>query len=109
MNMHNPSIDGAADGSAASIAPASQRATDHRARGRALGLGAPWIAALFVAPFAGEAYERVEYNGKLYACAHRCSITTFKDGSAHIRDAPGAWAARIEVDGGVIVDEEGKT
>lgn len=107
--MHNASIDGAAVGRAASGAPVSERATEHRARRRALGLGMPWLAALLAAPFAGDAYERVEYNGKLYACEHRCSITTFKDGSAHIRDALGGWAARIEVDGGVIVDEEGKT
>lgn len=70
----------------------------------ALGLGLACVAL----PLIGEAYERVEYNGKLYACEHRCSITTFQDGSAHIRDAYGGWACLIETNGGVIVDEAGK-
>jgi len=103
-NIERPSDRGGAP-AAAARAHAAQARTSRRARVR----GAAWVAALLAAPWVGEAYERVEYNGKLYACEHRCSITTFKDGSAHIRDALGGWAARIEVDGGAIVDEEGKT
>ena len=83
-------------------APAKLCKRSWLAAGLSLGL------ACIVLPLIGEAYERVEYNGRLYACEHRCSITTFRDGSAHIRDAYGGWACRIETNGGVIVDEGGK-
>lgn len=95
---------------AAAAGPAAQRARTATGGATAAGTaGGVWLAALLVVPVAGAAYERVEYNGHSYACQHRCSITTFSDGAAHIRDAFGGWVARIEVDGGVIVDEQGKT
>jgi len=61
-------------------------------------------ALILFLPLNSDAYQTVRVNGNLYACENSCNVNYYKDGSYSVQDSAGGWAARIETDGGVIVE-----